>query len=78
MCSCISDENKKVLVECAALMIPLLVSACFLDPDHVRKDADDSEKAPVQADAAECFLQLAAFEPGRKLLTESRLCYICC
>ena len=34
----------------------------------MRKDADDSEKAPIQTDVCDCFLQLAVFEPGRELL----------
>ena len=56
-----------MLVKSPVLM-PLLLDLLFLDADHPRKDAPDSEKAPVQTDACDCFLQLAVFEPGRELL----------
>ena len=46
----------------------MLLAGTFLDADHHRKDAPDSEKAPLQTDACDCFLQLAVFEPGRELL----------
>ena len=50
-------------------VIPLLIDALILDPDHCRKDTDESVKAAIQADAADCLLQLAVFEPhGRQLL----------
>ena len=52
----------------SAVLIPLLLDGLFLDADHLRKDADDSEKAPVQTDVCDCFLQLAVFERGRELL----------
>jgi hypothetical protein len=39
-------------------LVPLLVEALFLDPEHMRAGADDSMKAPIQADVAECFLQV--------------------
>ena len=68
---CISDSNKELLCSCGELTVSLLVSACFLEPDHPRKDAADSEKGPVQIVAAECFLQLAAYEPGRALLQQA-------
>ena len=62
-----TDINKAMLVQSAGL-IPTLLDLLFLDADHTRKDAPDSEKAPVQTDACDCFLQLAVFEPGRELL----------
>jgi hypothetical protein len=40
----------------------------LLDPDHFRKDTDAHIKAAIQADSADCLLQLALFEPGRALL----------
>jgi hypothetical protein len=55
------------------------VEALFLDPDHVRIDTEDSmapkgsitaAKGPIQAEAADCFLQIAVFEPGRALLQQ--------
>ena len=52
----------------STVLISLLMDGLFLDPDHPRKDADDSEKVPLQTDACGCFLQLAVFEPGRELL----------
>ena len=67
---CISDTNKALLVQSAGLL-PLLHDALFLDSDHVRKDAASSMKAPIQADAVDCFLQIALFEPGRALLQQS-------
>ena len=64
---CISDVNKALLVECP-LTVPLLLEMLLLDPDHFRKDTDAHIKAAIQADAADCLLQLALFEPGRALL----------
>jgi hypothetical protein len=63
----ISDVNKTLLLQSDTLF-PLLLDGLFLDADHLRKDADASEKAPIQADAADAFLQLAVFEPGRERL----------
>jgi hypothetical protein len=63
----ISDVNKRTLVKSARL-IPLLLEALFLEPEHARKGAADSMKAPIQADAAGCLLQVAVFEAGRAML----------
>jgi hypothetical protein len=64
---CISDANKSLLVKSSRL-IQLLLEALFLDPAHARQDTPD--KAPIQQAAAECFLQLAVFKPGRELLMQ--------
>lgn len=64
---CISDENKRLLMESPTL-VPLLLSALFLEDDHARKDSAESMKAPIQAHAAECFLHLAVYEPAREVL----------
>ena len=64
---CVSDTNKAMLVQSGSSgLIALLLDALFLEADHVRKDA--SMKAPIQTNAADCFLQIAVFEPGRELL----------
>ena len=55
----------------SAGLIPLLLDGLFLDADHPRKDADDREKAPIQTDVIDAFLQIAVFEPGRELLQSS-------
>ena len=65
-----------MLVRCDAL-IPTLLDALFLDPEHPRMNTD--EKAPIKAldeplragiqrDGAECLLQLALVEAGKELL----------
>ena len=56
-----------MLVRCGAL-IPTLLDALFLDPEHPRKDMDEALRAGIQRDGAECFLQLALFEQGKELL----------
>ena len=48
--------------------MPMICEALLLDPEHVKKDADASIQAAVQADAAECLLQIAVFVPGRALM----------
>ena len=58
-----------MLVQCDAL-IPTLLGALFLDQEHPRKDMDEPLRAGIQSDGAECFLQLALFEPGRELLEQ--------
>jgi len=63
------DVNKAMLVQCNAL-VPLLLDALFLDPEHPRKDMDEKLRAGIQCDGAECFLQLALFDPGRELLEQ--------
>ena len=68
---CISDANKVLLVRSSAL-VPLLVATMFLEADHPRNggdvDVDEAVKAAVQTDAANCFLQIAVFGPGREML----------
>ena len=68
---CVSDHNKTLLIQSPAL-IPLLLEMLLLDPTHQRQTdgtMPDAVKAAVQADAAECFMQIAVFEPqGRELL----------
>ena len=54
-------------MQCDAL-IPLLLDALFLDPEHPRKDMDEALRAGIQRDGAECLLQLALVEPGKELL----------
>ena len=58
-----------MLVECDAL-IPTLLDALFLDPEHPRKDMDEPLRAGIQRDGAECLLQLALFEPGKEMLEQ--------
>ena len=62
-----ADANKQMLVRCDVL-IPTLLHALFLDPEHPRKDMDEASRAGIQCDGAECFLQLALFEPGKELM----------
>jgi hypothetical protein len=65
---CVSDANKSLLVKSAAL-IPLLLSALFLEDDGgVNSGLDDAVKAAIQIDAASCFLQIAVFGPAREIL----------
>jgi hypothetical protein len=64
---CISDHNKMLLMKSSTL-IPLLLSALFLDADHVLSDLDQGVKAAIQNDSVNCFLQIALFAPGRDLL----------
>ena len=66
---CVADANKATLVQCDVL-IPTLLDALFLDPENPRKDMDERLRAGIQCDGAECFLQLALFDPGRELLVE--------
>ena len=47
---------------------PLLLSALFLEADHVLRDLDQNVKAAIQNDSVNCFLQIALFEPGRIML----------
>ena len=66
---CAADANKAMLVQCEVL-VPLLLDALFLDPENPRKDMDEKLRAGIQCDGAECFLQLALFEPGKELLVQ--------
>ena len=50
------------------ILIPTLLDALFLDPEHPRKDMDEALRAGIQRDGAECLLQLALVEPGKELL----------
>jgi hypothetical protein len=66
---CKSDANKTLLVQSPSLL-PLLLTALFLEADHPRKeDVDQALQAAIQTDAADCFLQIAVFGPGRELLS---------
>ena len=56
-----------MLVQCD-ILIPTLLDALFLDPEHPRKDMDEALRAGIQSDGAECLLQLALVEPGKELL----------
>ena len=56
-----------MLVQCDAL-IPTLLDALFLDPEHPRKDMDEALRAGIQRDGVECLLQLALVEAGKELL----------
>ena len=51
-------------------LVPTLLDALFLDAEHPRKDMDETHRASIQCDGAECFLQLALFEPGKELLEQ--------
>ena len=56
-----------MLVQCDAL-IPTLLDALFLGPEHPRKDMKEALRAGIQRDGAECLLQLALVEAGKELL----------
>ena len=58
-----------MLIQCTDLT-PTLLDALFLDPEHPRKDMDQTLRAGIQCDGAECFLQLALYEPGKQLLEQ--------
>ena len=70
---CISDANKELLVQCATELMPLLVEALLLDPEHTRQSQPEHVKAAIQEDASECLLQLALFAQGREMLLEQEL-----
>ena len=65
----ISDVNRRHLVQSVHLM-PLVLEALLLDPGHLRQDQAERTNAGTQADAAECLLQLALYEPGRAMLVK--------
>ena len=67
---CISDVNKALLIRSPDLM-KLLIEALLLDPEHTRQDQLETTKGTLQHDAAECFMQLALYEPGRDVLQQS-------
>ena len=58
------------LIQFALLCIKLITEALLLDPEHARQNQDEAIKAAIQQDAAECFLQLALFEPGQDMLAK--------
>jgi len=66
---CISDQNKPLLLANPTL-IPYLISALFLDPDHPRADLNDDVKAWNQKMHCECLAQLAVFPAGREALRQ--------
>ena len=67
---CISDQNKPLLLANPTL-IPYLISALFLDPDHPRADLNDDVKAWNQKMHCECLAQLAVFPAGREALRQN-------
>ena len=67
---CISDANKALLLHSEQLL-PLLLEALLLDPEHPRQAEEQDAKAAVQRDAVECFFQLAVFEEGKELLQQT-------
>ena len=66
---CISDANKLLLMQ-SPLLTRLLVEALLVDPAHPRQEQADAVKAGIQCDAAECFMQLALFDPARDALKQ--------
>jgi len=65
----VSDKNKTFLIESSSA-IALITEGLLLDAEHVRQNQDEAIKAGIQQDAAESFLQIALFEPGRQILME--------
>ena len=61
--TCISDTNKTMLLNNSGF-VPLLIEGLLLSDDCFRKDADDTVKASVQRDFAECIQQCSAYEAG--------------
>jgi hypothetical protein len=61
------DVNKQLALRSPSL-IKLLLEALLLDPDHNRQGQSDEVKSAIQRDAAQCFMQLATFGPGREVL----------
>jgi hypothetical protein len=64
----VSDTHKALLIRSPGLIAFLLETLLLPNPEHTRNAAKDSEKAPIQADAADALLQLAVYEPARELL----------
>ena len=58
-----------MLLRCDVL-IPTLIDVLFLDPEHPRQGMKSALRAGIQCDGAECFLQLALFDPGKELLKQ--------
>jgi hypothetical protein len=65
--SCCCAVNKAMLIQSPHL-IPLLMSALLLDPEHMRQSQEPDVKEAIQCGACDCFLQIALYEPGRALL----------
>ena len=64
---CISDAAKLMLIGNSGLA-PHLIDGLLLDPEHPRKDTDQTIKAAIQRDFAECIQQISLFPPGAQLL----------
>ena len=64
---CISDTAKQMLLNNAGF-IPHLIDGLMLDPEHPRKDTDETIKTAVQRDFAECLQQIALFPAGCEAL----------
>eukprot|EP01043_Picozoa_sp_COSAG02_P051747 COSAG02_NODE_5486_length_4288_cov_1.915493_4_plen_132_part_00 len=66
-----SNQTQKLLIH-SSEPIKLIAEALLLDPEHPRNRGDFSQseevKGAIQRDAAECFMQLALFDPGRDML----------
>ena len=69
--TCGLDANPGSQVR-SAWLLPLLLDHLLLDPGHVRAELADGVKTAIQADAADCLMQVALFEPGRALLEANR------
>jgi len=72
-CRACADANKTLLIQTSE-PIKLIMEALLLDPEHARNRGDfsqsDEVKGAIQCDAAECFMQLALFPPGRDMLQQ--------
>ena len=60
---CISDAAKLMLIGNSGLA-PHLIDGLLLDPEHPRKDTDQTIKAAIQRDFAECIQQISLFPTG--------------
>ena len=67
------DVNKQLALRSPSL-IKLLLEALLLDPDHDRQGQSDEVKSAIQRDAAQCFMQLATFGPGREVHRKTQQC----
>ena len=66
----VSDVNKQLLLG-NAKFVSYLISGLFLDIDHPRANLTDEIKAWNQQMHAECFAQIAMYDPGRSVLLEN-------
>eukprot|EP01043_Picozoa_sp_COSAG02_P027933 COSAG02_NODE_1670_length_11394_cov_4.791855_4_plen_287_part_00 len=64
---CVSDKNKPLLLQNAKLL-PYLVDALLLDPEHPRAGLQPDLKAWCQLHHCEALAQLAVFSEGREAL----------